>query len=51
VRGALRRYEGVADHIQLYSPSFGLTPERVEENTMALIEHCAPAPAASALSN
>jgi alkanesulfonate monooxygenase SsuD/methylene tetrahydromethanopterin reductase-like flavin-dependent oxidoreductase (luciferase family) len=41
VRAGLRRFEGVTDHIALYPPSFGLTPERVEEITMSLIEHCA----------
>lgn len=40
VRRTLQRYEGVVDHVQLYSPSFGLTPARVEENTQALIQHC-----------
>lgn len=41
VRDGLRRYEGVLDHIMLYSPSIGLAPERVQENQSALIE-CAP---------
>lgn len=43
VRSGLRRYDTLVDHVQLYSPSFSLTEERVEENTMSLIEHCARA--------
>lgn len=42
VEAGLRRFEGVADHLALYSPSFGLTSERVMENTMAIVEHCGP---------
>jgi probable F420-dependent oxidoreductase len=37
VRAALRRFEGLLDHAILYAPSFRLTPERVRENTLALI--------------
>jgi probable F420-dependent oxidoreductase len=41
VRSALRRYEGVLDHAILYTPSFTLSPERVRESALALIEACA----------
>jgi probable F420-dependent oxidoreductase len=37
VRAQLRRYEGVLDHAILYTPSFGLTPERVRESALGLI--------------
>lgn len=43
VRDGLRRYEGVLDHIILYSPSIGLAPERIAENLGSLIRDCAPA--------
>lgn len=43
VREGLRRYEGVLDHIVLYSPSIGIAPERVEQNVRALIDECSPA--------
>jgi probable F420-dependent oxidoreductase len=36
IRDGLRRYEGVLDHIIVYSPSIASTPERVEENLRAL---------------
>lgn len=42
VRDGLRRYEGVLDHIMLYSPSVGITPERVQENLESLIRECSP---------
>lgn len=42
VRDGLKRYEGVLDHIMLYSPSVGLTPERVQENLNSLIQECSP---------
>ncbi|MCF7550798.1 LLM class flavin-dependent oxidoreductase [Pseudonocardia sp. WMMC193] len=42
VRAGLKRYEGVLDHIMLYSPSIGLPPERVTENLDSLIRECAP---------
>ena len=42
VRRALRRYEGVLDHVILYVPSFRLGPERVQRCTLDLIEACAP---------
>jgi probable F420-dependent oxidoreductase len=38
VRAALRRYEGVLDHAILYTPSFTLTPERVLESALGLID-------------
>ena len=43
VCGALRRYEGLLDHIILYTPSFRLSPERVHENALALIAACSQA--------
>lgn len=42
VRAALRRYDGLLDHVILYTPSFRLTPERVHENALGLIAACAP---------
>lgn len=45
VRSGLKRYEGVLDHIVLYSPSIGLAPERVQENLDSLIRACAPSAA------
>lgn len=45
VRAGLKRYEGVLDHIMLYSPSIGLTPQRVQENLDSMIRECAPAAA------
>ena len=38
VRSGLRRYEGLLDHAILYAPSFRLTAERVQENTLDLID-------------
>lgn len=38
VRAALRRYDGLLDHAILYTPSFGLTPERVRESALGLID-------------
>lgn len=37
VRTALQRYDGLLDHVILYAPSFRLTPERVQENTLDLV--------------
>jgi probable F420-dependent oxidoreductase len=37
VRAGLRRFDGLLDHVILYSPSFSLTQERVTENALALI--------------
>ncbi|MGK2879346.1 MAG: LLM class flavin-dependent oxidoreductase [Mycobacterium sp.] len=42
VRDGLKRYEGVLDHIMLYSPSIGIAPERVQENLESLIRECSP---------
>jgi hypothetical protein len=42
VRDGLKRYEGVLDHIVLYSPSIGLSSERVQQNLHSLIRECAP---------
>lgn len=42
VREQVARREAEFDHVAVYSPSFQLTPERVTENTQALIEACAP---------
>ncbi len=42
VRNGLTRYEGVLDHIMLYSPSVGIAPERVQENLESLIRECSP---------
>jgi probable F420-dependent oxidoreductase len=42
VRDGLKRYEGILDHIMLYSPSVGVAPERVQENLDSLIRECAP---------
>ena len=38
----LRRYEGLLDHAILSSPSFQLSPERVQESALGLIAACAP---------
>ncbi|QEC50739.1 LLM class flavin-dependent oxidoreductase [Baekduia soli] len=40
VRDGLRRYEGLLDHAILYTPSFGLAPERVQDNALGLIRAC-----------
>lgn len=42
VRAGLRRYDGVLDHVILYSPSIGLGPERVEQNVTSMIRECSP---------
>ncbi len=42
VRDGLKRYEGILDHIMLYSPSIGINPERVQENLHSLIRECPP---------
>lgn len=47
VRTGLKRYDGVLDHIMLYSPSIGLAPQRVQENLDSLIRECAPGPTGS----
>ena len=43
VREQLRRYDGVLDHIMLYSPSVGIAPERVQQNLDSIIRECSPA--------
>lgn len=43
VRAGLGRYERLVDQVQLYSPSYGMSDERIVENTLSLIEHCSPA--------
>jgi probable F420-dependent oxidoreductase len=42
VRSGLRRYEGVLDHVMLYSPSIMIDSARVQENQRALIAECHP---------
>lgn len=42
IRDGLKRYEGILDHIMLYSPSVGIAPERVQQNLDSLIRECAP---------
>jgi hypothetical protein len=37
IRDGLRRFEGVFDHVMLYSPSQICTAERVQENLLSLI--------------
>ncbi len=43
VREQLRRYDGVLDHIMLYSPSVGIAAERVQQNLDSIIGECSPA--------
>ncbi|MCW3066411.1 MAG: class flavin-dependent oxidoreductase [Solirubrobacterales bacterium] len=38
VRAGLRRYADALDHVILYTPSFRLTPERVRESALSLID-------------
>jgi probable F420-dependent oxidoreductase len=38
IRDGLRRYEGLLDHVILYVPSFRLSPERVRESALGLID-------------
>lgn len=42
VRDGLRRFDGLLDHVILYSPSFRVGAERVRENALALVAACAP---------
>lgn len=37
VRANARRYEGLLDHLILYAPSYGISPERAVENASALV--------------
>ena len=48
VRSGLRRFEGLLDHVILYSPSFGVTPERASVNAHALVAAAAGATPGSA---
>jgi probable F420-dependent oxidoreductase len=43
VRAGIARREGDFDHLSLYSPSFTMTLERVQQNTLELIRVGAPA--------
>jgi probable F420-dependent oxidoreductase len=43
LREGLHRFDGVLDHVMLYSPSINMSPERVEENLASLIDACASA--------
>jgi probable F420-dependent oxidoreductase len=38
VRDQLKQWDGLADHVLLYSPSIGLSPERGTENLDAIVE-------------
>ena len=38
VRDQLKQWDGLADHVLLYSPSVGLSPERGAENLDAIVE-------------
>lgn len=38
VRDRLAQWEGLADHLLLYSPTAGLSPERIRENLAAITE-------------
>ena len=40
VGARLRRYDGLADHVVLFPPSFRIEPERVAENLALLIDTC-----------
>jgi probable F420-dependent oxidoreductase len=41
-RERLRQWEGLTDHVLLYPPSFGASPERVRENLEAIVETFGP---------
>ena len=45
VRDGLRRYDGVLDHIIIYSPTHRIPPQRVEENLDSLIAMAKDIPA------
>jgi probable F420-dependent oxidoreductase len=45
IRAGLSRYEGLLDHAILYAPSFQMSPERVRESALGLIEACSANPA------
>ncbi len=38
VRDQIRQWHGLADHLLLYTPSIGSSPERVQENLIAITE-------------
>lgn len=38
VAGQLRRYAGAVDWVLLYPPHFGVDPDRIHANELALIE-------------
>ncbi len=38
VRDRIRQWDGLSEHLLLYSPSVGLTPERARENLVSIIE-------------
>jgi probable F420-dependent oxidoreductase len=46
VRSAARRYEGLLDHLILYAPSYGVSPERALENAESLVRTMASGVAA-----
>jgi probable F420-dependent oxidoreductase len=37
-RDQLRQWDGLADHVLLYSPSIGLSPRRTQENLAAIVD-------------
>jgi probable F420-dependent oxidoreductase len=41
-RDRLRQWEGLADHLLLYPPSFGASPERICDNVAAIVETFGP---------
>jgi alkanesulfonate monooxygenase SsuD/methylene tetrahydromethanopterin reductase-like flavin-dependent oxidoreductase (luciferase family) len=47
VQARLEQAAEVFDHVVVYPPSFGLSPERCNELAAALVEHLAPSPALS----
>ena len=38
VRDRMKQWEGLSEHLLLYSPSIGMKPERVQENMTAIAE-------------
>ncbi len=38
VKDRIRQWDGLSDHLLLYSPSIGMKPERVQENLLAIAE-------------
>jgi probable F420-dependent oxidoreductase len=38
VRDQLKQWDGLADHVLLYSPSIGMKPERIDENLAAIVD-------------